>query len=129
MGEYEVCRKEVLELATQSNETLEASQAEVIQSLQVQDTKIATEHQRQANWRSENERRRHNYVPVISKAPHETPLPRISEILELLKQLSQKRMLKTLFEEAKERKAKKQAEKDKKATANSASADVKMQPQ
>ena len=114
MGEYEVCRKEVLELATQSNETLEASQAEVIQSLQVQDTKIATEHQRQANWRSENERRRHNYVPVI---------------FELLKQLSQKRMLKTLFEEAKERKAKKQAEKDKKATANSASADVKMQPQ
>ena len=107
-----MCRKEVLELATQSNETLEASQAEVIQSLQVQDTKIATERQRQANWRSENERRRHNYVPVI---------------FELLKQLSQKRMLKTLFDEAKERKAKKQAEKDKKAAAGST--DVKMQPQ
>ena len=35
-------------------------------------------------------------------------------------------MLKTLFDEAKERKAKKQAEKDKKA--NAASTDVKMQP-
>lgn len=78
----------------------------------MQDTKIATERQRQANWRSENERRRHNYVPVI---------------FELLKQLSQKRMLKTLFDEAKERKAKKQVEKDKKAAAGST--DVKMQPQ
>ena len=60
-----MCKKEVLELAAQSNETLEASQAEVIQSLQVQDTKIEAERQRQANWRTENERRRHNYVPVI----------------------------------------------------------------
>jgi len=42
-------------------------------------------------------------------------------IFELLKQLSQKKMLKTLFEEAKERKAKKQAEKSK-----SGSTDVKM---
>ena len=60
-----MCKKEVLELAAQSNETLEASQAEVIQSLQVQDTKIEAERQRQVNWRTENERRRHNYVPVI----------------------------------------------------------------
>ena len=36
-------------------------------------------------------------------------------------------MLKTLFDEAKERKAKKQVEKDKKAAAGST--DVKMQPQ
>ena len=40
LGEYEICRKEIAELATQSQETLEASQAEVIQSLQVQDSKI-----------------------------------------------------------------------------------------
>ena len=33
LGEYEICRKELLELATQSNETPEASQAEVVQSL------------------------------------------------------------------------------------------------
>ena len=30
LGEYEICRKEIGSLATQSNETLEASQAEVI---------------------------------------------------------------------------------------------------
>jgi len=36
-------------------------------------------------------------------------------IFEVLKQLAQKRMLKTLFDEAKERKAKKQAEKENKA--------------
>ena len=35
LGEYEICRKEITELATQPNETLEASQAEIIQSLQV----------------------------------------------------------------------------------------------
>ena len=66
----------------------------------MQEQKIEAERQRKANWRSENERRRHNYVPVI---------------FELLKQLSQKKMLKTLFDEAKERKAKKQAEKNKTA--------------
>ena len=66
----------------------------------MQEQKIESERQRKANWRTENERRRHNYVPVI---------------FELLKQLSQKKMLKTLFEEAKERKAKKQAEKNKTA--------------
>lgn len=108
LGDYEVCKKEVLELASQSNETLEASQAEVIQSLQVQDSKIEQERLRQANWRTENERRRHNYVPVI---------------FEVLKQLAQKKMLKTLFDEAKERKAKKQAEKEK----NAGSKDVQMQ--
>ena len=66
----------------------------------MQEQKIESERQRKANWRTENERRRHNYVPVI---------------FELLKQLSQKKMLKTLFEEAKEKKAKKQAEKNKTA--------------
>lgn len=30
LGEYEVCKKEILSLASQSNETLEASQAEVV---------------------------------------------------------------------------------------------------
>ena len=64
----------------------------------MQDSKIEAERQRQANWRSENERRRHNYVPVI---------------FELLKILAQKKQLKTLFDEAKERKEKKQAEKSK----------------
>ena len=39
--------------------------AELTQSLQVQDDKIGNEKQRQVNWKAENERRRHNYVPVI----------------------------------------------------------------
>ena len=116
LGEYEVCKKEILSLASQSNETLEASQAEVVQSLQVQEQKIEAERQRQINWKTENERRRHNYVPVI---------------FELLKQLAQKKMLGNLFNEAKERKAKKDAEKDsnKKAATMSSGGDVQMQPQ
>ena len=35
LGAFEICRKEITSLATQSNETLEASQAEIVQSLQV----------------------------------------------------------------------------------------------
>ena len=83
-----------------------------MESVQRQDGKIEQERQRQANWKTENERRRHNYVPVI---------------FEVLKQLAQKRMLKTLFDEAKERKAKKQAEKENKA--GSETKDVQMQQQ
>ncbi len=101
LGEYEVCRKEILELASQSAETLEASSAQVIQSIAVKDLKIEEERQRQANWKTENERRRHNYVPVI---------------FELLKQLAKKNQLKKLFDEAKERKEKKDADKAKKTT-------------
>ena len=84
----------------------------MVQSLGVQDSKIEAEKLRQANWRAENERRRHNYVPVI---------------FELLKQLAKKKDLKRLFDEAKERKAKKQAEKNKNtAVAGVSTEDVKM---
>ena len=82
--------------------------------MQVQETKIQAERARQENWRAENERRRHNYVPVI---------------FEVLKQLAKKRMLKTLFDEAKERKEKKLAEQGKQKTAGVATGDVQMQPQ
>ena len=83
--------------------------------MQIQDAKIEAERQRQANWRAENERRRHNYVPVI---------------FELLKQLAQKKMLKTLYEEAKERKEKQVAEKEaaKKGNTATAGVDVQMNP-
>ncbi len=43
LGEYEVCRKEIQELASQSAETLEASSAQVIQSIAVKDLKIEEE--------------------------------------------------------------------------------------
>jgi len=79
MSEYEICKKEITELESQSNETLEASQAQVIQSVAAQTAKIEAEKARQADWRTENERRRHNYVPVI---------------FELLKQLAKKKQLK-----------------------------------
>jgi len=68
------------------------------------------EKERQANWKIENERRRHNYVPVI---------------FELLRQLANKNMLSDLFAEAVEKKKAKNAEKEK---ANGKQpGDVKMQ--
>ena len=108
-----MCRKEIQELASQSSETLEASSAQLIQSIGVKDAKIEEERQRQANWKTENERRRHNYVPVI---------------FELLKQLAKKKELKRLFDEAKERKEKKDAEKSKAkmATAGTLTEDADM---
>jgi hypothetical protein len=45
----------------------------MLTSVELQKTKVIEEKTRQANWKLENQRRRHNYVPVI---------------FELLKQLS-----------------------------------------
>jgi len=75
LGEFKTVEKEILELVPLAKETLEASLAEMMTSIELQKTKIVEEKERQANWKSENERRRHNYVPVI---------------FELLKQLSSK---------------------------------------
>lgn len=69
-------------------------------SIELQKTKVVEEKTRQANWKLENQRRRHNYVPVI---------------FELLKQLAQKQQLETLFKEAVEKKEKAQEEKKQKA--------------
>ena len=62
--------------------------------------KIAHETERQAKWKLENERRRHNYVPFV---------------FELLQQLAKKNMLEDLFKEAVELKKKKKEEKKKAA--------------
>ena len=78
LGEFKEVEKEILKLVPLAKETLEASQAEMLTSIELQKTKIVEEKERQANWKSENERRRHNYVPVI---------------FELLKQLSEKQQL------------------------------------
>lgn len=72
----------------------------MLTSVELQKTKVAEEKTRQANWKLENQRRRHNYVPVI---------------FELLKQLAQKQQLETLFKEAVEKKEKAQEEKKQKA--------------
>jgi len=54
--------------------------------------KLQQEQDRQARWRIENERRKHNYVPLI---------------FELLQGLAKKNMLEGLFKEAVEKKQKK----------------------
>jgi ubiquitin carboxyl-terminal hydrolase L5 len=58
--------------------------------------RIEQETEKQQRWKTENERRRHNYVPLI---------------FELLQQLAKKNKLETLFKEAKEKKKQKEAEK------------------
>lgn len=55
-----------------------------------------TEKEKKSRWRVENERRRHNYVPLI---------------FELLKQLAEKKMLSGLWKDAVDAKEKKAAEK------------------
>ena len=59
--------------------------------------KIQAEIERNQKWKIENERRRHNYVPLI---------------FELLQQLAKKGQLESLFKEAVERKKKKHEEKE-----------------
>lgn len=60
-------------------------------------TKIEDEKSRREKWKAENERRRHNYVPMI---------------FELLKQLAQKNMLSDLMKQAQEAKEKKSSNED-----------------
>lgn len=61
--------------------------------MEVQKVIIAEETEKQAKWKVENERRRHNYVPMI---------------FELLQQLAKKDMLGPMFDDAKELKKKKE---------------------
>jgi len=88
--------KEIEELSKQSQETMQASLKEIEQSIASQDVKIQAEIERSHQWRQENERRKHNYVPFI---------------FELLAQLAKKNMLEALFKEAVEKKKKRQEEK------------------
>lgn len=83
--------------------------------IEVQKQIIAEEDEKQQRWKTENERRRHNYVPLI---------------FELLQQLAKKDMLHDMFEEAKEAKKKKDQEKkeneEKQKAADKAKADADM---
>lgn len=75
-----------------------ASLEQINQSIANSEAKIAQEIERFKKWKEENERRRHNYVPLI---------------FELLKQLGKKNMLEGLFKDAIEKKKKKAEEKNK----------------
>lgn len=57
--------------------------------------KIREETERRQKWKKENERRRHNYVPLI---------------FELLQQMGKKQMLDNLFKDAVQKKKEKQEE-------------------
>lgn len=85
-------QKEIEELSKQNTETMQASLEEIKQSIANQELKISMEVERNQRWKAENERRRHNYVPLI---------------FELLQQLAKKNMLEGLFKEAVEKKKKK----------------------
>ena len=62
------------------------------------DSQITEEKEKQAKWKVENERRRHNYIPAI---------------FELLKQLAKKDMLEDMYSEAVKKKEERKAAKDK----------------
>jgi ubiquitin carboxyl-terminal hydrolase L5 len=59
---------------------------------------VASETEKNAKWKIENERRRHNYVPFI---------------FELLKVLAKKNKLESMFDDATEKKKKAYEEKNK----------------
>jgi ubiquitin carboxyl-terminal hydrolase L5 len=72
-----------------STETLKAHVEEINESVIRLSGQILEEEDRQARWKVENQRRRHNYVPLI---------------FDVLTMLSKKNMLEGMFKEAVDRK-------------------------
>jgi len=64
-GMFSSVQSEVEELTRESHETIQASLNEINNSIGNQRIRIMAESERQARWKTENERRRHNYVPLI----------------------------------------------------------------
>ena len=94
------------ELAALEGQAGKEAEIEVLKTL------IANEAEKQERWKVENERRRHNYVPLI---------------FELLQQLAKKNMLQGMFDEAIEAKKKKEQEKkDKEKEKEAKAADAEM---
>lgn len=58
-------QNEVADIIKEGKETIEASLNELSSSIAQHEMRIAAETERQAKWKAENERRRHNYVPLI----------------------------------------------------------------
>lgn len=92
LGEYAIAASEIKNLSGLAVDQLSAYEDQVKESYSNIEVKIADEQVRRGKWKAENERRRHNYVPLI---------------FELLKQLAQKNMLSDMYKEANELKAKK----------------------
>lgn len=87
------------ELATlPSEDAVQARLVEVAEEIGNVEARVASEAERQNRWRLENERRRHNYVPLV---------------FELLQQLAGKGMLEGMFKEAVAQKQKKKEDKKK----------------
>ncbi|TNV72719.1 hypothetical protein FGO68_gene11962 [Halteria grandinella] len=100
--DFSSVQKELDTLLGEGRETVAASLEELSTSIANQEMRIMQENERQARWKAENERRRHNYVPLI---------------FELLQQLAKKNMLEGMFKDAVEAKKKKQEEKKAKKAA------------
>ena len=98
LGEYAMAEAEIKNLSGMAVEQLSAYEDQVQESIGSIEVKIADENEKRGKWKAENERRRHNYVPLI---------------FELLKQLAKKNMLSDMYKQAVEKKEKKQAERAK----------------
>ena len=80
--DFSTVATELAQLTAESPETIQASLAELSNSIEAKEERLSYEIERQKQWKTENERRRHNYVPLI---------------FELLQQLARKNMLEGLF--------------------------------
>jgi len=99
-ADFSSVQEELERLMTQSPDEQAMALADIADRIGACEARIAQEQDRQTRWKAENERRRHNYVPLL---------------FELLQQLAKKNMLKPMFDEAVEAKKKKHEAKQKKA--------------
>jgi len=95
-ADFSSVQDELERLMTQSPEEQVLALGDIAERIGACEARIAQEQDRQARWKTENERRRHNYVPLL---------------FELLQQLAKNNMLKPMFDEAVEAKKKKHEEK------------------
>lgn len=95
---YTAIKDQIAAMNSVTEETLTAHVAEINESVIRLSGQIAEEEDRQARWKVENQRRRHNYVPLI---------------FDVLTMLSKKNMLEGMFKDAIERKKQKTEAKNK----------------
>lgn len=88
-GAYASIKDQIVAMKSVNGETLTAHVQEINESVIRLSGQILEEEERQARWKVENQRRRHNYVPLI---------------FDVLTMLSKKNMLEGMFKEAIDRK-------------------------